>query len=212
MKKFSYLMVAILMGILSPSAFAEMGKASIKASPAAKTPASPFEGIVKAVTQGAGPAPGSSINGSAKFEETPEGLQISIKIKSAPPGKHAIHIHQFGSCSNLGNAAGDHFNPTGAQHGLVQQDGVAKAHAGDLGNIEVGPDGRGELKITIPELGLSNGKYNVAGRTIILHERPDDLSQPAGNAGARIGCGRINIIPDPAPKVELKEEAAEEEI
>ncbi len=201
----------MLVAIASPLAFAEMGKASIKAPPVT-APASPLEGMVKAVT-GGGTPPASLISGSAKFQETPEGLKITIKFKSAPGGKHAVHIHQYGSCSNAGAAAGDHFNPTGTKHGLVEKDGVANAHAGDLGNIDIGPDGTGTLRVTIPDLGLTSGKYNVAGRSVILHEKADDLGQPAGNAGNRIGCGRIIITADPTPKVEVvKEEEPEEEV
>ncbi len=207
-KLFSFLVI-ILMAISSPLAFAEMGKASINPPPPA-VPASPLEGMVKAVSGANKPAP--VILGSAKFQETPEGLKITIKFKSAPAGKHGIHIHQYGSCSNAGAAAGDHFNPAGAKHGLVEKDGSANAHAGDLGNIDIGPDGTGTLRVTIPDLGLTSGKYNVAGRSIVLHEKADDLGQPAGNAGNRIGCGRIIITADPAPKPEVKEEEPEEEV
>jgi len=38
---------------------------------------------------------------------------------------------------------------------------------------------------------INDGKYAVKGLSIILHEKKDDFSQPAGNAGGRIACGII---------------------
>jgi Cu-Zn family superoxide dismutase len=36
------------------------------------------------------------------------------------------------------------------------------------------------------------GPTSVVGRSIIFHEQTDDLkTQPAGNSGARLGCGLI---------------------
>jgi Cu-Zn family superoxide dismutase len=36
---------------------------------------------------------------------------------------------------------------------------------------------------------------DVIGKAVIIHESPDDYrSQPAGNAGKRLGCGIIRAI------------------
>lgn len=33
---------------------------------------------------------------------------------------------------------------------------------------------------------------DIVGKSVIIHEKPDDFtSQPAGNAGNKIGCGKI---------------------
>ena len=78
------------------------------------------------------------------------------------------------------------------QHGFLIEDGFAKAHAGDLGNIVFVEDGTAELTATIPGLTLNDNDYAIANLAVILHADPDDLiSQPTGNAGARIGCGII---------------------
>ena len=137
----------------------------------------------------------SPIAGVVKFTETEEGLLVEAEVFNVPnPGKHGFHIHNFGSCEDAGNAAGGHYNPTGAQHGLLSKDGHAKAHAGDMGNIEIDQNGQGKLSLVLSEIGLTSGKYNVAGRAVILHEKEDDFGQPTGNAGGRIACGTIIVM------------------
>src|ERR1019366_6073555 len=108
-----------------------------------------------------------------------------------PAGQHAFHIHEFGSCADLGKAAGSHYNTLGAPHGQVVQEGIHHAHAGDRGNITVGADGNATLEATIKDVQLTGGAYDVGGRAVVLHEKVDDFSQPVGNAGGRIGCGTI---------------------
>ena len=137
----------------------------------------------------------SSVSGQADLEDTPAGLKITAKVLHASPGSHAIHIHEFPDCGDSGKAAGSHFNPEGAPHGFFAKDGPAQAHIGDLGNIEIFPDGTGNLEVVLPGVGLKDGKYAVAGRSLVLHEKVDDFSQPAGNAGSRIGCGEIILNP-----------------
>ena len=144
-----------------------------------------------------GTQPGSPVGGMVALQDTPGGLKIDARIIQAPPGKHAFHIHEFGGCDDAGKAAGSHYNPACHPHGNMIQDGIAKTHAGDFGNITIDADGRGALQAVIPGLALSHGEANVAGRAFILHEKADDFSQPVGNAGARIGCGPILTAPSP---------------
>lgn len=136
---------------------------------------------------------GSTLSGKALLTDTPEGLKISVSLENAPPGKHGFHIHENGACSDEGKAAGGHYNPAAVPHGLLFKNGFEHAHAGDFGNVEIGPDGSGKFETVIQGLTLTGGKYNVAGRAFILHEKEDDFSQPTGNAGGRIGCGVIEL-------------------
>jgi len=140
-----------------------------------------------------GTAEGSTITGQAMLAERNNGLDVEVEVSNVPAGKHGFHIHENGSCNDRGNAAGGHYNPDGVKHGLATKDGLAFAHAGDFGNIEVASDGKGTLKLFLEGLSLSAGKYNVAGKAVILHEKEDDFGQPTGNAGGRIGCGIINV-------------------
>src|SRR5579872_6403577 len=80
-----------------------------------------------------GTAPGSSIKGTVKFEDTAGGLKVSAQLTGVPAGAHAFHIHEFGSCDDMGKAAGSHYNPLKSPHGEVLKVGIHHAHAGDLG-------------------------------------------------------------------------------
>ena len=136
--------------------------------------------------------PGSRLKGQVKFTEERGGVVVLGEIWNAPPGKHAIHIHEKGDCSDRGNAAGGHYNPSGNPHGYAPKDFPLKAHPGDMGNWDVDVDGTGKLKVHMPELGLAaRARYDIRGLAVILHEKEDDFGQPTGNAGGRIACGVI---------------------
>ena len=160
--------IAALILVFSQSAFAEKAAAVLK-----------------------GTDPNSPLAGSARFEDTDDGLQVEVNVFSAPPGLHGIHIHEKGSCEDKGNAAGGHFNPDGTSHGLITTDGFAKAHPGDLGNIEIDENGEGMLFLVVPGLTIHGGKYDIGSHAVILHEKEDNFGQPTGNAGGRIACGVI---------------------
>ena len=140
-----------------------------------------------------GTSDGSSVAGSATLTDTPAGLQVAVQVSGVPAGQHGLHIHQYGDCGDKGNAAGGHFNPDGVPHGFLPTDGLTKAHPGDLGNLDVGPNGVGSTSVVLPGVSLGGSKYSVAGRAIVVQEKVDDFGQPTGNAGARIGCGSIVV-------------------
>ena len=134
----------------------------------------------------------SSLKGRVDFVETGDGVQVVANLANvAPAGKHGFHIHENGSCEDGGKAAGGHFNPASAKHGLLPRDGHESAHAGDMGNIEIGDNGSGSLVLFLPGLNLSKDANNITGKAVIVHEKEDDFGQPTGNAGGRIGCGLI---------------------
>lgn len=133
----------------------------------------------------------SKVAGEVDLTEEKDGLMVMVNVTGAPAGKHGIHFHENGSCADGGKAAGGHFNPDNVMHGFMPKDGLMHAHVGDMGNIDVGEDGKGSLHIVLPGVTLEQGKYAVKGKSVILHEKADDFSQPTGNAGARIGCGII---------------------
>ncbi len=139
-------------------------------------------------------SPASPMTGKVSLWATTDGVKIRIVITGATPGLHGVHIHENGDCSDAGNAAGGHFNPDKVQHGNVLNDGLKKAHPGDLGNILVDSTGLGSLEVYVPKLTLGKDHYGIGGRSIIVHEKADDFGQPTGNAGSRVACA---FIPNP---------------
>ena len=137
------------------------------------------------------PAQGSSVKGKVTFQQTDSGVRVHAKLNGLTPGKHGFHIHELGDCGcDDAKCALGHFNPTGQPH--AAHDSVQR-HAGDLGNIVADRDGNATLDIVNNHITL-NGPHSIIGRSVIIHADPDDfISQPSGNAGARIGRGTIGL-------------------
>jgi superoxide dismutase, Cu-Zn family len=137
---------------------------------------------------------GSKLTGKATFKDDGKGgLTLVIELKDAPAGEHAVHIHDKGDCSSPdGKSAGDHWNPTHMEHGKWGAPGDHH-HLGDIGNATIKPDGTGTITLDTTKWSAGTGAANdVIGHSIVVHGGVDDFkSQPAGNAGPRIGCGVI---------------------
>ena len=129
-----------------------------------------------------------------KSEEVGMGTMIVGRITGLTPGKHGLHIHEFGDLSDGCKSAGGHYNPDGADHGNEDS-----GHVGDLGNINAGEDGVAEVYKVSKRIDLM-GDRSVIGRGIVVHKDPDDLGQgedaeslKTGNAGDRLACGVITL-------------------
>jgi Cu-Zn family superoxide dismutase len=134
---------------------------------------------------------GHEAHGTIWFTQKGNEVEIHGEIMGLKPGMHAFHVHEFGDCSSPdAMSAGAHFNPEGAPHGGPH---TAKRHVGDLGNIKA--DGTGKASVQIQDAAIKlSGPHSILGRSLIVHADPDDFkSQPAGNAGARVGCGVIGV-------------------
>lgn len=125
-----------------------------------------------------------NISGIVKFYQTANGTLVYAVITGLPDkaGFHGFHIHSGESCSGnrddpFANAK-SHYNPNGNTH---------PDHAGDL-----------------PPLMNNNGfalsifisnrftVEEIIEKTVIIHEKADDFAtQPSGNSGEKIACGKI---------------------
>lgn len=141
------------------------------------------------------PASGSKVQGKLTLVQHEGSLHLTGEVSGLTPGLHGFHIHEFGDLSSAdGTAAGPHFNPEGHEHGGPDQ---AHRHAGDLGNIKADDQGVAKVDVKVEGLHL----HFVLGRSLVVHANPDDLkSQPAGNAGPRIGVGVIGVAKAPEAK------------
>jgi Cu-Zn family superoxide dismutase len=133
------------------------------------------------------------VQGTLKFEQLKNG-SVKMKLELYVPKKAnqtvAVHFHEHGMCGNAGMDAHGHWNPTNKSHGKW---GSASFHSGDIGNIKLDAKGKGKLELTTKLWSIGGpDSTNIVGRGVIVHSGVDDYtSQPAGNAGSRIGCGEI---------------------
>ncbi len=122
------------------------------------------------------------------------GVQVYGKLMGLAPGKTvALHIHETGSCANMGKAAGGHFNPDNYPHSNPDD---MKGHAGDLPNLTADEEGVATINYVNKQIAATPaGKYSVNRLAFIVHSGADDYtSQPAGDSGSRVACGIINTI------------------
>lgn len=134
----------------------------------------------------------SSVNGCVNFYEMESGVLVAARLWGLPgPLPHTpqrifgFHIHSGSCCSGteadpFADAQG-HYNPNGSSHPY---------HAGDMpplfGNNGFAFQVFYTDRFSIPE---------ILHKTVIIHSGPDDFaSQPAGNAGEKIACGRIEAF------------------
>ena len=140
--------------------------------------------------------------GSIRLTETSQGVLLVGQVEGvSPAGEHGFHIHTSGNCAPgpdasgrtvAFGAAGGHFDPEGANRHAGPGHPPSQTHAGDMPNIAVAADGRGSVRYMNPNVTLSPGPRSVLGRSIVVHEKADDMrTNPAGDSGGRILCGVI---------------------
>ena len=134
----------------------------------------------------------SSVTGTATFTEKNSKVTFVARLSGLTPGIHAIHIHEKSDCTAAdGSSAGGHWNPTFKKHGKW---GVGEYHRGDIGNFIADEKGNGTITLTTDQwaIGGEDVTKNIIGKGLIVHQGADDfISQPAGNAGARVACSAI---------------------
>jgi Cu-Zn family superoxide dismutase len=129
--------------------------------------------------------------GTVTLVERGNAVELQVEATGLEPGAHGIHFHQVGLCETPGfTSAGGHFNPLDKQHGLESPTG---AHAGDLPNLEADASGKASYKTTTNRVTLDEGQlslFDADGTALVIHASADDqVTDPAGNSGARVACG-----------------------
>lgn len=165
------------------------------AAPAAVATPAPVVPLARGATIVLAPASGSLVSGKLGAAPFEGGVRITGEIGGLERGStHAIHIHEKGDCSAAdATSAGGHFNPAQQPHGRA---GSGPHHGGDMDNVAA--DANGVARVDVRALGvtLGGGATNIGGRAVVVHAMPDDYAtQPTGNAGARVACGVIQLIP-----------------
>ena len=125
------------------------------------------------------------LRGEVKFYQKKGYVLILTEIKGLPStdsGFFGFHIHEGCDCGGMNFAnTGNHYNPSKSYH---------PSHAGDLPPLLLCNEGAYQVVVT--------DRFSVAdiiGRTVVIHSMPDNFnSQPSGNAGTKIACGKIHKL------------------
>lgn len=129
------------------------------------------------------------IVGTAYFYQTKDGVLLSVSVQGLPHDARpcdsrvfGFHIHEGNQCTGTPSDpfanAGGHYNPQNCKH---------PHHSGDLPPLFEN-EGHAFMVFLTDRFTVRE----VIGRTMIIHDMPDDFTtQPAGNSGTKIACGRI---------------------
>ena len=131
--------------------------------------------------------------GTIDISRTSAGALLHVKLAGLPPGVHGFHFHETGKCEGDFASAGEIYNPLGAVHGFLNDEGPM---AGDIPNLFVGASGQVEVELLSPFITLSKDAeesiFDADGTALLIFEKPDDyLSEADGNSGGRIACGIV---------------------
>ena len=137
--------------------------------------------------------PDTTVTGNARFNEKNGKVKMTLKITVPKKANQsvAVHLHEHGSCGDMGKEAHGHWNPTKVNHGKWGGDNF---HRGDIGNVKLDKEGKGKIEIETELWTLTgtDSTKNILSKAVIVHGGVDDYkTQPTGNAGSRIGCGVI---------------------
>ena len=144
-------------------------------------------------------SPSGDTIGTVTFRQVAAGVLVAVEARGLAPGGHAFIIHETGACTPDFDAAGDHFNPTDAEHGFIHPNwsrGEATGgHGGDLPNIYAASDGSARADfftegITL-DVGPRHSVFDDDGSAIIVHEKPDAYGEEESDTGSRLACGVI---------------------
>jgi Cu-Zn family superoxide dismutase len=132
---------------------------------------------------------------NAEFREGRGEVLITILFPqpAALTGTHALRIHEAGKCDAPNfTSAGNGFNPLGKKHGRQNPDGP---QIGDLPNVNF-TNGLTSYNTSAPGATLGAGATSLLGpnkTALVIYSGEDDqVTDPDGKAGSRIGCGVIN--------------------
>eukprot|EP00012_Vannella_robusta_P005366 CAMPEP_0206194082 /NCGR_PEP_ID=MMETSP0166-20121206/6978_1 /ASSEMBLY_ACC=CAM_ASM_000260 /TAXON_ID=95228 /ORGANISM="Vannella robusta, Strain DIVA3 518/3/11/1/6" /LENGTH=249 /DNA_ID=CAMNT_0053610973 /DNA_START=188 /DNA_END=933 /DNA_ORIENTATION=- len=120
-----------------------------------------------------------------------ERVLVEATVHGLSEGKHGLHIYKTGNISNNGELLSAHYNPKEYNHGHPED---KECHAGDLGNLEAGKDGKANYRVESSHFSVPE----IIGRSIGVTEAADDLgkednegSRTSGNSGRILVCGVI---------------------
>jgi superoxide dismutase, Cu-Zn family len=166
----------------------------------AQAPTAGHDAMSAPIAQATAEIAGEGITGTATLTEVKHGdsnvLMVHITTSGLKPGLHGVHLHAVGKCEPPFTSAGGHFDPGPA--GNTDPDANHPYHLGDIPNLKVGADGKGELDAVTTRALLTDGPTTLLdadGTAIIIHGNPDQgiTGEPKSgvSGGPRVACGVV---------------------
>ncbi len=134
----------------------------------------------------------AEVSGTVYFYATNYGVMVASIVNNLPEkegecqgGVFGFHIHEGDSCSGdstdyFKDSLG-HYNPNNCPH---------PHHAGDMPPL-FDADETAFLMFLTDRFSIDE----IIGKTVVIHSNPDDFTtQPSGNSGTKIACGKIMAI------------------
>jgi len=127
-----------------------------------------------------------NVIGHVSFTDAPLGVWIAAEIRHLPKTKaefYGFHLHETGECEPkiepYFDFTGRHYNPDKTGHPM---------HAGDFPNILATKRGYAKLFFLTDRFKVAD----VVNKSVVIHLNADDYkTQPSGDAGIKIACGKI---------------------
>ena len=148
----------------------------------------------------------AGVSGVLKLSQNGDGpTKIVGSITGLAPGKHALHVHEFGDTTNGCMSTGPHFNPNNMDHGAPTD---KTRHAGDLGNVEATAGG---CDFTIEDMQIPlSGANSIIGRAFVIHELQDDLGRGDSSEIGTQGESRSDVDPFRRERARARERETDE--
>ncbi len=135
--------------------------------------------------------------GNIEIQQGPKGVLLSIDAFDLPPGKHGMHFHMKGDCSDFAEG----FKKSGMHIGGKKPNGLLDSKGpqrGNLANLFVYEDGSTQFETFSTFLNLDYGMHQLLdkdGSALIIHENADShYKEQNGGSGPRIACAVIGDL------------------
>lgn len=108
-------------------------------------------------------------------------------------------MQQPSGTTGSGSAAGGTYGDSGTQRqpsGSQPSGSQPSGESGEYGTLQPDSSGRAQVELTLPGVSLTGGENSLLGRSVVVHESTEGLSQLTEGNGKPLACGVISTQSD----------------